>query len=172
MLIMNKKKRQQQLDKVIENVYDDFISNPNTYYIHRGTISNIERGLGVDKKEAKNIWELFRQQYVRERPTKNGNLFSVDAIKRVDKIRDDVPIDEEFQSNLIDYLGEKYLNSPNNSTVKRDKILSEFNKSEKKVDLNVYILAQEGLIDRNFYINSDKYESVELTELAKKQVLD
>ncbi|MEE6210877.1 hypothetical protein U3A55_12030 [Salarchaeum sp. III] len=166
--------RQQQLDKVLEHLYDEFIDpQPHTFYISAGhAVQQIEDILNVDSREAQDVWQLFKDRYVSERPTKNSDLLSHEGIERVDEIRDDVPVDEDFQEELIDYLHDYYLESPSRPAVERDQILADFDASETKIDLNLYILKTAGWVETNSQvgIGDAGYRSAEITEIGRKQL--
>ncbi|MFD1572216.1 hypothetical protein [Halorubrum laminariae] len=171
---MSSANRQQQLDEVLEHFYDGFIDpQPHTFYITAGhAIQQIEDILDVDSREAQDVWQLFNDRYVIQRPTKNGDLLSHEGIERVDEIRDDVPVDEELQEDLVDYLYDYYLENPSRAAVERDQLLTDFDVSETKIDLNLYILKTAGWVETNTQmgIGDAGYRSVELTEMGRRQL--
>jgi hypothetical protein len=166
--------RQQQLDEVLEHFYDELMDpQPHNFYISSGmAINNIQEILDVDGREAQDVWQLFKDRYVYPRPTKNSDLLSHEGIERVDEIRDDVPVDEDLQEQLVNYLYEAYIESPSRAAVDREQILDDFDESEKKLDLNLYILKTAGWVETNSMvgIGDEGYRSVELTELGRKQL--
>lgn len=166
--------RQQQLDEVLEHFYDELIDpQPHNFYITAGhAIQQIQEVLDVDSQEAQDVWQLFKDRYVYPRPTKNSDLLSHEGIERVDEIRDDVPVDEDLQEELVDYLYDYYLERPSRAAVERDKILEDFDGSEIKIDLNLYILKTAGWVETNTQmgIGDAGYRSAELTEIGRMQL--
>jgi len=166
--------RQQQLDQVLEHIYDEFIDpQPHNFYITAGqVIQQIQEVLDVDSREAQDVWQLFEDRYVRPRPTKNSDLLSHEGIERVAEIRDDVPVDEDLQEELVDYLYDYYLENPSRAAVERDQILDDFDESATKIDLNLYILKTASWVETNSQlgIGDAGYRSVELTEVGRKQL--
>lgn len=171
---MSSSNRQQQLDTVLEYIYDEFVDpQPHTFYITAGhTIQIIQEVLDIDGQEAQDVWQLFKDRYVQPRPTKNSDLLSAEGIERVDELRDDVPVDEDFQERLVDYLYDHYLESPSRAAVERDQLLDDFDATETKIDLNLYILKTAGWVETNTAvgIGDAGYISVELTDIARQQL--
>lgn len=166
--------RQQQLDEVLEHLYDEFIDpQPHNFYISPGhAIQQIQEVLDVDNREAQDVWQLFKDRYVRPRPTKNSDLLSHEGIERIDELRDDVPVDEDLQEGLVDYLHDYYLENPSRAAVERDQILEDFDESETKIDLNLYLLKTAGWIETNTQtgIGDAGYRSAELTEIGRQKL--
>ena len=171
---MSSSNRQQQLDTVLEHFYDDFIDpQPHTYYISAGhAINQIEDILDVDSREAQDVWQLFKDRYVHPRPTKNSDLLSHKSIERVDELRDDVPVDEDLQEELIDNLYDYYLDNASRPAVERDQLLDDFDVSETKIDLNLFILRTAGWVETNTQvgIGDAGYASVELTDIGRRKL--
>ncbi|MFD1588521.1 hypothetical protein ACFR9U_16200 [Halorientalis brevis] len=171
---MSPTNRQQQLDEVLEHFYDEFIDpQPHTFYISAGhAIQEIENTLNVDSQEAHDVWQLFKDRYVHPRPTKNSDLLSHEGIERVDEIRDDVPVDEDLQEELVDYLYNYYLENPSRAAVERDQLLDDFSASETKIDLNLYILKTAGWVETNTQvgIGDAGYRSAEISEIGRKKL--
>lgn len=171
---MSSTDRQQQLDEVLEHFYDEFIDpQPHNFYIiNASAIQQIQAVLDADRQEAQDVWQLFKDRYVRPRPMKNGDLLSHEAVERVDEIRDDVPVDEDFKEELVDYLYDYYLENPSQAAVERDQILEDFDESETKIDLNLYILKTAGWVETNTQIGVGDagFRSVELTEIGRKEL--
>lgn len=174
MHLMSPTNRQNQLDEVLEQFYDEFIDpQPHTFYIAAGqAINHIQDILNVDSQEAQDVWQLFHDRYVYPRPTKNSDILSHEGIERVDEIRDDVPVDEKLQEELTDYLYDYYLENPSRAAAERDQILNDFDESETKIDLNLHILKTAGWVETNTQIGIGDagYKSVELTEIGRKQL--
>ncbi|MDL0121305.1 hypothetical protein [Halobacterium salinarum] len=107
-----------------------------------------------------------------EQPAKNSDLLSHEGVERVDEIRDDVPVDEDVQGELVDYLYEYYLESPSRAAVERDQLLADFDASETNIDLNLYVLKTADWVDTNTQmgIGDAGYKSVELTEIGRKRL--
>jgi hypothetical protein len=170
---MSSNNRQEQLDEVLEHFYDDLIDpQPHTFYISPGhAINQIEEILDVDSREAQDVWQLFKDRYVHTRPAKNSDLLSHEGVERVDEIRDNVPVDEDLQEELVDYLHDHYLESPSRAAVERDQLLEDFDASELKIDLNLYVLRTAGWVETNTQtgIGDAGYRSVEMTEIGRKQ---
>jgi len=171
---MSSGNRQQQLDEVLEHFYKGLIDpQPHTFYITPGhAIQEIQEVLDVDSREAQDVWQLFKDRYVRSRPAKNGDLLSHEGIERVDQIRDNVPLDENLQEEIVEYLYDHYLESPSRAAVERDQLLQDFDASETKIDLNTYILKTAGWVETNTQmgIGDAGYTSIELTEIGRKRL--
>lgn len=171
--LMSPPNRQQQLDEVLDYIYDEFLTpQPHGFYLSAGhAIEVIETALNADSNEAADVWELFKDQYVYPRPTKNSDLISAEGIERLHEIRDDIPYNEKLQEEIVEFLHEYYLDNPRGA-VERDQILEEFDASDEAIDLNIYVLKVRNWVETNTQmgIGDEGYSSVELAEAGRKQL--
>lgn len=166
--------RQEQLDRCVEIVYDNFVNPlPHNYYITSQQVRMLVKDrFEVDRTEAANIATLFDDRYIRERPTKNGNLFNLEGIQRAAELGKDVPLDDDLQDEIIEFLHDAYLESPSKPLVNRDNLHAEVDGSETAIDLNLYVLKLRGWVETRTHsgVGDAGYHSAELTEATRSQL--
>lgn len=168
------KSRQQKLDECVKAVYDGFIDpQPHNFYILRQScIENFSNSLNVSNEEARDLWALFKDRYVRDRPAKNGDLLNVAAIERAKDLGKDVPLSSQTQDEITEFLYDEYMESPSRPEVPRNKVIDELPFSEKEIDLNIYALKLNGVVETTTHIGIGDagYRTAELTDFARRQL--
>ena len=164
--------RQDKIDAILQAEYEAYREQPFNHRItYHNTLDRITDVVDVDRQEAANIKERFKDLYLRPYSNKSYQL-NHDAFERLNELRDDIPASDELQDDIFDVLAEEYKNTPASPSMSRKELHDRINTGDLSIDLNLYLLSLRGVVnvDQQTGIGNSGYVSARLSEAARRRI--
>lgn len=127
------------VDRLVKEEYSDFKDAPLEYVADREDA--VERLVedGVGEAEAHEAWREFERKYLIV--DSGGPTFSAHGIDRARNLGEEVYVDEDVHSRLLDLLRER------DGRAEVQELLNETQSNKKEVEQNLWILQRRGLVE-------------------------
>jgi len=171
-IIVMSDSRQEKIDAVLEAEYEVCKEQPFTHRIsYHNTLDRITDVIDVDRQEAANVKQRFKDLYLRRYSNKSYQL-NWDAFQRLSELRDDIPVSDELQDDIFDALSEEYKDNPASPSVSREDLHDSIDASELAIDLNLYLLDLRGYVtvDQQTGIGNRGYVRTRISDRAKSKI--
>lgn len=146
-----------------ENPFSDIV-------FKQGLIEEVTARLDdVEQNDVEYVWKLMTENgYFRKR----GKSRRITA-KEIDAAVEagvDVPLDEEVQQDILQFLAEAERADVKHPEVSRTDLIEELDHPESVIDYNLFYCRSKGWADVDVYISSNPWTSAEITRFGRDMV--